>query len=70
MPLGGSNGGGGYQKTIRIEVQVDEDIVRGSIREFVNNADGPAFLERTLMGLGVDEYVRVHDCANIHFESF
>ena len=28
----------------------------GSIREFVNDKDGPAFLERELMGLGVDGY--------------
>ena len=26
------------------------------IREFVNDADGPAFLERELMGLCVDGY--------------
>ena len=31
------------------------DMVRGVIREFVNNTDGPAFLERELMGLGVDD---------------
>ena len=29
---------------------------RGGIREFVNDADGPAFLERKLMGFGVDGY--------------
>ena len=32
------------------------DVVGGSIREFVNNKDGPAFLERELVGLGVDGY--------------
>ena len=26
------------------------------VREFVNDTDGPAFLERELMGLGVDRY--------------
>ena len=29
---------------------------RGGIQEFVNGMDGPAFLERELMGLGVDGY--------------
>ena len=29
---------------------------RGGIREFVNDANEPAFLERELMGLGVDGY--------------
>ena len=35
---------------------------RGGIREFVNDADRPAFLERELMGFDVDRYrwVRVH----------
>ena len=33
--------------------------VRGGIREFMNNADGPAFLERELVGLGVDGYRQV-----------
>ena len=28
----------------------------GSIRKFVYDADGPAFLERELVGLGVDGY--------------
>ena len=32
------------------------DVVRGGIWDFMNNADGPAFLERELMGLGVDGY--------------
>ena len=31
-------------------------MVRGGIREFVNDTDGPAFLERELVGLGVDGY--------------
>ena len=40
-------------------------MVRGVIRDFVNDADGP-FLERELMGLGVDGYrqVRVSDRAS------
>ena len=32
------------------------DMVRGGIREFVNDADNPAFLERKLMGFGVGGY--------------
>jgi hypothetical protein len=32
------------------------DVVRGGIREFVDDTDGPAFLERELVGLGVDGY--------------
>ena len=32
------------------------DVVGGGIREFMNNADGPPFLERELVGLGVDGY--------------
>jgi hypothetical protein len=32
------------------------DMVRDGIREFVNDTDRPAFLERELMGLGVDGY--------------
>jgi hypothetical protein len=31
-------------------------MVGGGIREFVNDTGGPAFFERELMGLGVDEY--------------
>ena len=29
---------------------------RGGVQEFVNDTDGPAFLKRELMGLGVDGY--------------
>ena len=32
------------------------DVVGDGIREFTNNADGPVFLERELVGLGVDGY--------------
>ena len=32
------------------------DMVVGGIWEFMNDMDGPAFLERELMGLEVDEY--------------
>jgi hypothetical protein len=41
-------------------------VVGGGTREFMNNADGPAFLERELVGLGVNGYrqVRVRDRAS------
>ena len=32
------------------------DMVGGGISQSVNDTDGPAFLERELMGLGVDGY--------------
>ena len=32
------------------------DMVEGGIREFVNDTDGPAFLKRELLGLGMDGY--------------
>ena len=32
------------------------DEVGGGIREFVNDTDGSAFLERELVGLGVEGY--------------
>ena len=32
------------------------DMIWVGIREFVNDADGPASLEKQLMGLGVDGY--------------
>ena len=40
-------------------------LVRGGIREFVNDTDGLTFLEREVMGLDVDgnREVRVHDRA-------
>jgi hypothetical protein len=36
--------------------ELTTDIVRGGIREFVNDADGRAFLERALVGFGVVGY--------------
>ena len=38
----------------------------------MNDTDGPAFLERELVGLGVDEYrkARVHDRAGGSFQVF
>ena len=32
------------------------DVVGGSVRKFVYDTYGPAFLERELVGLGVDGY--------------
>ena len=32
------------------------DMVMGGIRDFVNDADGLVFLEREVMGFGVDGY--------------
>jgi hypothetical protein len=32
------------------------DVVGGGIREFVDDTDRPTFLERELVGLGVDRY--------------
>ena len=32
------------------------DVVMGGIRKFVNSTDGPASLERELVGLGVEGY--------------
>ena len=41
-------------------------MVGGSFRKFVYDTDGPAFLERELVGLGVDgyRYVRVRNRAS------
>jgi hypothetical protein len=36
--------------------QIGGDVVGGGILEFVNDTDGPAFIEREPMGLGVDGY--------------
>jgi hypothetical protein len=42
------------------------DMVGGGIWEFVNDTDRSGFLERELMGLGVDAFlkVRIHECAS------
>ena len=50
------------------------NVLGGGIREFVNDTDGPAFLEMELVGLGVDGYqwVRVHDraCGTVPIYTF
>ena len=46
----------GLKYKLMCSFKLAADMVRGCIREFVNDMDGPAFLERKLMGLGVDGY--------------
>ena len=48
----------GFQNPLICRFMLAADVVGGGIREFVNNTDGPAFLGRELMGLGVDGYGR------------
>ena len=72
MPLGGKTGSKGRKGPVRISYvdtwelefqnqlicrfMLAANVVEGGIWEFVNNMDGPAFLEKELVGLGVDEY--------------
>ena len=65
----GTKGGGGRVRLLDVDTgrpsglnyrlicrfKLAADVIRGGIREFVNDMDRPAFLERELMGLGVDE---------------
>ena len=46
----------GFQNQSICSFMLVADMVGGGIREFVNNTDRPAFLERELVGLGVDGY--------------
>ena len=46
----------GFQNELICCFILAADIIMGGIWEFVNDTDGPAFLERELMGLGVDGY--------------
>ena len=46
----------GFQNPLICRFMLAEDMVVGGVREFMNNTDGPAFLERELMGLGMDGY--------------
>ena len=48
------------------QLKLTADMIGGGIRELVNDTDRPAFLERELVGLGVDGYqqVRVRDRAS------
>ena len=46
----------GFKDKLICHFMLGADVVRGGIREFVNNMDGPAFLERELVILGMDGY--------------
>ena len=66
----GSKGGGGPVRSSDVDTQelagfqnelihrfiLAADVVGDGIWKFMNNAEGPAFLERELVGLGVDGY--------------
>ena len=62
----GSKGGGGQVRLSDVDTRELAGfqneliccfiLVGGGVQEFVNDTDGPAFLERELMGLGVDGY--------------
>ena len=45
-----------FQKQLICCFMLVADVAGGGIQEFVNDTDGPAFLERELVGLGVDGY--------------
>ena len=46
----------GFQNQLIQCFMLVADVVGSGIWEFVNNADRPAFMERELVGLGVDGY--------------
>ena len=46
----------GFKDKLICQFILAVDMIRGDIQEFVNDTDGPVFLERELMGLGVDGY--------------
>ena len=46
----------GFEDKLICHFILAANMVRGGIGEFVNDTDGPAFLERELMGLGADGY--------------
>ena len=46
----------GFQKELICLFILMADMVGGGIREFVDDTDRPAFLERELVGLDVDGY--------------
>ena len=43
-----------FRYTLVCNFKLTADMVRDDVREFVYDADGPAFLKRELMGFGVD----------------
>jgi hypothetical protein len=48
------------------DIKLVVDMIAGGIREFMYDADGPAFLKRELVGFGMDKYwnFRVYDYAH------
>ena len=46
----------GFQNELIRRFMLVAEVVGGGFREFMNNVDGPAFLESELVGLGVDGY--------------
>ena len=44
----------GLKNKLVCHFELAADMVGAGIREFVNDVDGPAFLERELKGFGVD----------------
>ena len=46
----------GLKYKLKCRFKLVVNMVGGGIREFVNDMDRPASLERELMGLGVDGY--------------
>ena len=46
----------GLKNELVCSFELAADVAGSGIREFVNNAYGPAFLERELIGFGVDGY--------------
>ena len=46
----------GFQNKLISHFKLAADMVKGGIWKFVNDTDGPVFLKRELMGLGVDGY--------------
>ena len=47
----------GFKYKLICSFKLAADMVGNDIQEFVNDIDRPAFLERELMGLGVDGYL-------------
>ena len=47
----------GFQNELICRFMLAADVVGGGFREFMNNADGPAFLESELVGLGLDGHL-------------
>ena len=51
----------GFQNELIRCFMLAADVVGGGFREFMNNADRPAFLKSELVGLGVDGYLSKPD---------